>query len=111
MFDGLERTWEVGARAVYELFPSALQRNQLPSRLRKIPASRASPSHATIQPALLRFHFLVFHGDDDNGTKSTRVTCLPAIVHRRNRGSSLFFSPSVLLNDSIQNPFTADAPF
>lgn len=35
--------------------------------------------------------------------RKVRVTCLPAIVHRRNHGGLLS------LNDSIQNPFTTDA--
>jgi len=34
--------------------------------------------------ALLRFHFLIFHGM--TMAWKVRVTCLPAIVHRRNHG-------------------------
>jgi len=105
MFDGLERTWKVGARAAYELFPSVLRRNQLPSRLRKISASRTL-SHATIQQLSSGFTF-----SSSTGTtmaRKVRVTCLPVIVHRCNRSS---LSLSLSLDDSIQKPFTTNEPF
>ena len=117
MFDGLERTWKVGARAAYELFPSVLRRNQLPSRLRKISASRTL-SHATIQQLSSGFTF-----SSSTGTtmaRKVRVTCLPVIVHRCNRSSlslsfslflSLSLSLSLSLDDSIQKPFTTNKPF
>jgi len=99
MFDGLERTWKVGARAAYELFPSVLRRNQLPSRLRKISASRTL-SHATIQQLSSGFTF-----SSSTGTtmaRKVRVTCLPVIVYRCNRSSlSLSLSLSMILFKSL----------